>query len=280
MTFETIPTHGSETSTNTDALATDPAEIKAFFAAINGKPATPTTSGKATTAAGGTVDPASITVDVQNAAKVSNLASSVSATLVAAGFKAGDVTTYPGITADERARHHHDRLPVRRQGRPLPPCRRRWAARANWSRTTSVAVGHISVAAGKDMPPPSGLRAAVLSGLAAGRRRADEQQPPPGRPRSPRPASAASTDAGRIGHRCAARSVAPRRPAPTATDHLHGRLPHRTVHGVVGELVGEGGRSAAGRTRELARGPGLRRRWSGLADGAHPARVPGGPDSP
>ena len=46
VTFETIPTHGSETSTNTDALATDPAEIKAFFAAINGKSAAPTSSVK------------------------------------------------------------------------------------------------------------------------------------------------------------------------------------------------------------------------------------------
>ncbi len=173
MTFETIPTHGSETSTNTDALATDPAEIKAFFAAINGKAATPTTSGKATTAAGGTVDPASITVDVQNAAKVSNLASSVSSTLVAAGFKAGDVTTYPGITAENA----HDTTTI---GYPsgakasAAAVQKALGGKGKLVEDGSVAVGHISVAAGKDMPPPSGLRAPVLSRTGRGRRRPDE----------------------------------------------------------------------------------------------------------
>ena len=33
VTFETIPTHGAESSAGTDALATNPAEIKAFFSA-------------------------------------------------------------------------------------------------------------------------------------------------------------------------------------------------------------------------------------------------------
>jgi hypothetical protein len=87
--------------------------------------------------------------------------------LVAAGFKAGDVTTYPGITAENA----HDTTTI-----GYPPGAKTSAAavqkalggKGKLVEDHSVAVGHISVAAGKDMPAPSGLRAPVLNGLAAG----------------------------------------------------------------------------------------------------------------
>jgi len=164
VTFETIPTHGAETSTDADALATEPAEIEQFFAKIDGKSPS-ATSARATTSAG--VDPSSMTVDVQNAAKINNLASSVSATLVAAGFKAGEVSTYPGITSSTV----HSVTTI-----AYPPGAKAAATKVQKAlggkgklvEDDSVAAGHIAIAAGRDMPAPSGLRSPTLTGLAAG----------------------------------------------------------------------------------------------------------------
>ncbi len=167
VTFETIPTHGAETSAGTDALATNPAEIKAFFAAINSKTTAATPSKSTTAAAPKTVNPSTITVDVQNAAKVSNMAASVSATLVAAGFKAGDVTTYPGITSSSAHATTSISYPAGEKAAALA-VQKALGGKGKLVADDSVVAGHISVAAGRDMPAPSGLRAAGMTGLAAG----------------------------------------------------------------------------------------------------------------
>jgi len=164
VTFETIPTHGAETSTNADALATDPAEIKAFFGKIDGKAAS-ATSARATTAA--TIDPASVTVDVQNAAKINNLASSVSATLVAAGFKAGEVSTYPGITSSTI--HSVTTIAYPSGGEAAAAkVQKALGGKGKLVKDDSLAAGHIAIAAGRDMPAPTGLRSPTVTGLAAG----------------------------------------------------------------------------------------------------------------
>ena len=168
VTFTTIPTDGAETSTNQDALATDPAQLKAFFTKINGKaPDDPTTSAAATTTAAATaVDPSSVTVDVQNATKINKLAASVSATLAGAGFQAGDIVSFPGITA---ATAHSTTTISYPDGAKAAAQAVQHALgdKGKLVQDNSISAGHISVAAGTDMPTPSGLRAPAAA-LAAG----------------------------------------------------------------------------------------------------------------
>ena len=104
---------------------------------------------------------------MQNAAKVNNLASSVSATLVSAGFKAGDVTTYPGITSSNA--HETTTIGYPSGAKPAAAAvQKALGGKGKLVEDNTVAAGHISVAAGKDMPAPSGLRAVGMAGLAAG----------------------------------------------------------------------------------------------------------------
>lgn len=174
VTFQTIPTHGAETSTNTDALATDPAEIKAFFSAIDGKKPTPTASGRGTSmppspassSPTAVIDPSSVTVDVQNATKINNLASSVSTKLAGAGFQAGDVTTYPGITAGNQHATTTISYPPGEKS-AAAAVQRALGGKGKLLADDSVSGGHISVAAGQDMPAPSGLRAPGRPAFAA-----------------------------------------------------------------------------------------------------------------
>lgn len=174
VSFQTIPTHGAATAAGgADALATDPAEIKAFFSAIDGKAAgggsssSSSSSSTATTAAAGAVDPASITVDVQNAAKVNNLAAAVSAELVAAGFKAGDIVTFPGITQTTAHRTTTISYPSGAKA-AATAVQKALGGKGELVADDSISAGHISVAAGTDLPAPSGLRSPGLTGLAAG----------------------------------------------------------------------------------------------------------------
>ncbi len=168
VTFTTIPTNGAETSTNQDALATDPDQLKTFFTAINGKaPDATTTTAQATTTAGSTgVDPASVTVDVQNATKINKLAASVSATLAGAGFQAGDIVSFPGITQATAHATTTISYPAGAKAAGLA-VQKALGDKGKLVQDDSVAAGHISVAAGTDMPTPSGLRAPVAP-LAAG----------------------------------------------------------------------------------------------------------------
>ena len=104
---------------------------------------------------------------MQNAAKVSNLAASVSATLVAAGFKAGDVTTYPGITSSTVHATTSISYPSGEKA-AAAAVQKALGGKGKLVSDDSVVAGHISVAAGRDMPAPSALRAAGMTGLAAG----------------------------------------------------------------------------------------------------------------
>jgi hypothetical protein len=167
VTFTTIPTAGAETSTNQDALATDPAQLRSFFTKINGKAAdsTPTTAPSATPTSTA-VDPASVTVDVQNATKVNKLAASVSATLAGAGFRAGEITSTPGITQATAHKTTTISYPAGAKA-AAQAVRQALGNKGTLVPDDSVATGHISVAAGTDMSAPSGLRAPGAA-LAAG----------------------------------------------------------------------------------------------------------------
>lgn len=167
VTFQTIPTHGSASSTNTDALATDPKEIEAFFSAIDGKKATSTTTVRAATPNTSSVDPASIIVDVQNATKIQNLASSLSAKLRDAGFKTGDPVTYPGLTSSNQHATTTISYPAGAKA-AAASVQKALGGKGKLVEDDSIPGGHIRVAAGRDMPAPSGLRAFGSGALAAG----------------------------------------------------------------------------------------------------------------
>ena len=84
INFETLPTTGPEPSTNKDALATDPAQVRAFFQAISDGSAGDNGGTAGARRPRSQVDPASVTVDVQD------------------GTIADGVTAYAAHTVDRR----------------------------------------------------------------------------------------------------------------------------------------------------------------------------------
>lgn len=100
ITFQTIPTHGAESSTDSDALAIDVPEIQSLFAALDADPAE--TSATSEAAAAPAVDRSTVTVDVQNATVTGGLAQATSDTLTGVGWGAGEVSQYPDTTADDQ----------------------------------------------------------------------------------------------------------------------------------------------------------------------------------
>jgi len=156
VSFRTLPTHGVDAGSGTGALATDPAELKTFFAAIDGAAPTPTSRPAAppTTAA---IDPSTITVDVQNATKINKLAASVSATLKSAGFTAGQVSTMVGITTTNQHRTTTISYPSNGQA-AAAAVQKALGGKGNLNKDNSIPSGHILIAAGADMPTPSALR--------------------------------------------------------------------------------------------------------------------------
>jgi len=156
VTFETLPTRGSEPDAGTDALATDPAEIKAFFAKINNGAASPSGgasgSGSAATSAA-SVDKASITVDTQNATATSGAAGSVLAKATAAGFAEGTASDYQGDVQDASSIHY----PA--GAKSAASAVRKALGAGTLVEDDAVADGHVLVVVGADLAG-SGLRAA------------------------------------------------------------------------------------------------------------------------
>ncbi len=93
ITFETLPTTGPESSTDNDALATDPAQIKAFFGAIDSGSADEAGAAESTAA---TVDPSSVTVDVQDGTIADGVTAYASDIVNKGGFTLGSLGVVPG----------------------------------------------------------------------------------------------------------------------------------------------------------------------------------------
>lgn len=91
INFETLPTTGAESSTETDALATDPAQVKAFFGAISG--GTPVAEAPATATA---VDPASITVDIKDGTVADGVTAFATKVVRNNGFVLGQASVLSG----------------------------------------------------------------------------------------------------------------------------------------------------------------------------------------
>jgi LCP family protein required for cell wall assembly len=159
INFVTIPTHGAAQGVGTDALGTDPGEIRSFFAQLageNGGSGSGSGGGSASTPAAPTsVDPSSVTVDVQNGTETSGMAASVGQKVVDAGFQRGQLSDYPGTTADNQ----QAKTTVRYSSGGKAAAQRVLEALGVGSLAEDHAVpaGHVLVVVGTDMPRPSGL---------------------------------------------------------------------------------------------------------------------------
>jgi LCP family protein required for cell wall assembly len=165
INFVTIPTHGAAQGVGTDALGTDPSEIRSFFAQVageNGK----SDGGSRTSAAPTSVDPASVTVDVQNGTETSGMAASVGQKVADAGFQRGQLSDYPGTTADNQ----QAKTTVRYSSGGKAAAQRVLDVIGVGSLAEDDAVpdSHVLVVVGTDMPRPSGLHGAGGALLAPG----------------------------------------------------------------------------------------------------------------
>ncbi len=173
VTFATIPTHGAQGGIGADALATDPPEIKKFFADVNGKATASPGSSSAGPVAGGpgvTVDQAAInratvTVDVLNATTTAKMAASVSDQLVGAGFARGQVTDFPGVGPGNQHPTTTIGYPAGAKDAALA-VQQALGGKGRLIEDTSLGKGHVAIVVGQDMPAPgSGLRGPGLVGL-------------------------------------------------------------------------------------------------------------------
>lgn len=152
VTFETLPTHGAAEGIGTDALATDPAEVTAFFSGLGSTTAAVSGSAAATT------EPTRTTVDVQNGTMVAGRGQTVADLLTSGGLIVGSPGDMPGKSRANQLNTTEIRYPAGGEsaankvksvlgfGAPTP--------------NDTVKTGHVLVVAGNDAPSPSqGLRA-------------------------------------------------------------------------------------------------------------------------
>lgn len=153
INFETLPTTGPEPSTNKDALATDPAEIAAFFAAITGGSATQ--EAPAETAAA--VDPASITVDVQDGTIADGVTAHAADTINQAGFTLGSLAVVAGTSAGNETPTTEIHYPAGAAGAAQQVAEAFGVGKL--VEDDAIDSGHVLVVVGQDLDVPAGLRA-------------------------------------------------------------------------------------------------------------------------
>ncbi len=162
INFVTLPTTGAEPGVGTDALATDPAQVRAFFANLTAH----STSGASTTTKPPrtTVDPSSVTVDVQNGTETAGMAASVGKKVAAAGFERGQLTDYPGTTPDNQQQHTTVHYPAGAEAAAQQVLK--VIKVGSVVADDEVPAGHIVVVVGTDMPRPGEASEAADSSTA------------------------------------------------------------------------------------------------------------------
>ncbi len=179
INFETMPTHGAETTTTKDALHIDVTEVQALFTRIaKGDtasttsatvPATVAEGASATTDSGGSgtaaADPASITVDVQNGTMTTGMAATVSAQAAKAGYTVSDPADYPGTTKGNEQGKTTIRYASGEQAAADQV--RASLGFGKLAEDSSVATGHVLVVVGTDQIGGAGLRAGAVASAAA-----------------------------------------------------------------------------------------------------------------
>ncbi|MEO7126320.1 MAG: LCP family protein [Nakamurella sp.] len=107
ITFTTIPTHGNVMIDGKSALDADLTEVRALFANLMTDPIT----SSSTAPAKSTVKPSSVVVDVQNGTETPGMAAQAGTVVAAAGFQRGQLSDYPGVSADNQQAHTTIRYP-------------------------------------------------------------------------------------------------------------------------------------------------------------------------
>ena len=155
INFATLPTTGSEPSTDKDALATNPAEISAFFAAISGGTATGSTQDAPTTDE--TVAPADITVDVQDGTIADGVTAYAADTIDNGGFTLGSLGVVAGTSSGNEQSTTEIRYPAGATGQAQQVADAFGLGKL--VEDDAIDAGHILVVVGTDLDVPSGLRA-------------------------------------------------------------------------------------------------------------------------
>jgi LCP family protein required for cell wall assembly len=155
INFETLPTTGAETSTNKDALATDPAQVSAFFQAIVGG------SGGAeagTSADDAAVDPSAVTVDINDGTVADGVTAYASELVNDGGFTLGSL----GVIAGTRNGNEQATTEFHYSGDEASAQRVQSAfgGIGRLVNDSSVQASHVLVLVGTDLDVPSGLRGA------------------------------------------------------------------------------------------------------------------------
>ncbi len=155
--FQTLPTTGPESSTDKDALATDPAQVAAFFGAIAGGAAAGTAGSAGSSAASPPVDPASITVDVQDGTIADGVTAFAADTITKAGFTLGSL----GVVAGTAKGHEQATTEIHHPADAARAAQQVADAFGTGDLVPDDAIdaGHVLVVVGKDLKVPSGLRA-------------------------------------------------------------------------------------------------------------------------
>jgi LCP family protein required for cell wall assembly len=163
--FETLPTTGSEPSTDKDALATDPAQIKAFFEGIVGGTAAggdPTTS-----SAAAAVDHSAITVDIKDGTIADGVTAQASELVNDGGFTLGSL----GVIAGTRQGSEQQTTEFHYAGdeAAAQQVQSAFGGIGKLVNDSAVKSGHVLVLVGTDLQVPSGLRGpgAALAPVAA-----------------------------------------------------------------------------------------------------------------
>ncbi len=166
INFVTMPTDGPQHGVGTDALAVDPSKVRQFFAAVAGD-----TTGDSSAAGSpgvtdaASVDPASVTVDVQNGTEVAGMAAAVGKRVAGAGFQRGQLADYPGTTAENQQAKTTVRYPAGAQAAAAKVLDVIGVGTA--TEDDAIPAGHILIVVGTDMPGPSGLRGGAAPQTAA-----------------------------------------------------------------------------------------------------------------
>ncbi len=154
--FQTLPTTGPESSTDKDALATDPAQIRAFFQAIVGGQAAADASGAS--AAAPTVDPGTVTVDINDGTVADGVTAHASELATGAGFQLGAL----GVIAGTRKGHEQATTEFHYSGdeAAAQQVQSAFGGIGKLVNDSSVKADHVLVLVGTDLTVPSGLRGA------------------------------------------------------------------------------------------------------------------------
>ena len=156
INFETLPTTSSESSTDKDALATDPAQVKAFFDGIVGGTGSGGDAAPSATSADATVTPSDVTVDIKDGTVADGVTAQASELVTDGGFTLGSL----GVIAGTKKGNEQQTTEFHYAGDEAgaQQVQSAFGGIGKLVNDSSVKSGHVLVLVGTDLVVPSGLR--------------------------------------------------------------------------------------------------------------------------